>query len=67
MRKKCSSDQEKILKFEAEGWEFAKFLRTICSNSERSDTILVTESFLTFFRYDKLEELEFKLEKIIGI
>ena len=22
--KKCSSDQEKLLKFEAEGWEFAK-------------------------------------------
>ena len=28
MRKKCSSDQETLLKFEAEGWEFAKFLRS---------------------------------------
>ena len=26
--KKCSSDREKLLKFEAEGWEFAKFLRS---------------------------------------
>ena len=29
VRKKCSSDQEKRLKFEAEGWEFAKFLRSL--------------------------------------
>ena len=28
-RKKCSSDQEKLLKFEAEGWEFAKILRSL--------------------------------------
>ena len=25
----CSSDQEKHLRFEAEGWEFAKFLRSL--------------------------------------
>ena len=29
VRKKCSSDPEKPLKFEAEGWEFAKFLRSL--------------------------------------
>ena len=29
MRKKCSSDQEKLLKLEAEGREFAKFLRSL--------------------------------------
>ena len=28
MRKICSSDREKFLKFEAEGQEFAKFLRS---------------------------------------
>ena len=28
VRKKCSSDQEKLLKFEAEGQEFAKILRS---------------------------------------
>ena len=27
--KKCSSDQEKLLKFKAEGREFAKFLRSL--------------------------------------
>ena len=27
MRKNCSSDRERVLKFEAEGREFAKFLR----------------------------------------
>ena len=29
VRKKCSSDREKRLKFEAEGWEFAKFLSSL--------------------------------------
>ena len=29
MRKNCSSDQEKLLKFEAEGRVFAKFLRSL--------------------------------------
>ena len=29
MRKKCSSDREKLLKFEAEGQEFANFLRSL--------------------------------------
>ena len=29
LEKKCSSDREKLLKFEAEGREFAKFLRSL--------------------------------------
>ena len=29
MRKKCSSDQEELLKFEAEGREFEKILRSL--------------------------------------
>ena len=29
MRKNCSSDREQLLKFEAEGQEFAKFLRSL--------------------------------------
>ena len=29
MRKKCSSDPEKLLKSEAEGREFSKFLRSL--------------------------------------
>ena len=29
MRKNCSSDREKLSKFEAEGREFAKFLRSL--------------------------------------
>ena len=29
MRKNCSSDREKLLKFEAEGREFAKFLELL--------------------------------------
>ena len=38
--KKKSSDREKLLKFEAEGREFA--------NSERSEQVLVTECFSNF-------------------
>ena len=40
MRKNCSSDREKNLKFEAEGREFEKKIeitRTIFSKSERSE------------------------------
>ena len=29
VRKNCSSDREKLMKFEAEGREFAKFLRSL--------------------------------------
>ena len=44
VRRKCSSDQEKLLKFEAEGREFAVY-----SNSERSEQFLVTECFFNLF------------------
>ena len=63
------------MKFEAGGREFAKTLRslefrTICSNSERSEQVLVTECFLTcswwFLILKKLEKLEFKLGKKMG-
>ena len=46
MRKICSTDREKLLKFEAEGREFAKVSSDLIST---------------------LEQLEFKLKKIIGI
>ena len=52
VRKNCSSDREKLLKFEAEGREFAKnfeVTRTIYSNSERSEQFLVTECFFNLF------------------
>ena len=52
VRKNCSSDREKLLKFEAEGREFAKIFeitRTIYSNSERSEQFLVTECFFNLF------------------
>ena len=52
MRKNCSGDREKLLKFEAEGREFKIFFeitRTIYSNSERSEQFLVTECFFNLF------------------
>ena len=74
MRKKCTSDRRKLLEFEAEGQEFAKFLRSLAqfiqTGSERSEQFSVT-AFLTcswrFLIPNKLEQLEFKLEKIIRI
>ena len=52
MRKNCSSDREKLLKFEAEGREFSKFLRSLeqfILNSEWSEQFLVTECFFNLF------------------
>ena len=47
VRKKCSSDWQKLLKFEAEGWGFAKFLRSLeqVIQTVKSEQILVTECF----------------------
>jgi hypothetical protein len=49
VRKNCPSDLEKLLKFEAEGQEFEKNLRSqeqFYSNIESSEQFLVTECFL---------------------
>ena len=40
--------------------------RTIYSNSERTEQLLVTEYFFNLFLSNKSEQLEFKLEKILG-
>ena len=44
--KNCASDQEKLLKFEAEGREFAKTLRSLkygfCKKSLRKDAPLTS-------------------------
>ena len=70
VRKNWSSDREKLLKFEAEGRELAKFLRVI-KQFVQTEQFLVTECFYDFFcRFlisNKLEQLEIILEKIIGI
>ena len=53
VRKKCSSDWEKLLKFETEGQEFANIIlvitKTICLNSERSEQFSVPECFFNLF------------------
>ena len=71
MRKDCSSDPEKVLKFKTDSQEFATILRSIYSNSERQLQFLKHNAFVTFsgrfLRSDTLEKLEFKLEKIIWI
>ena len=42
MRKKCSSDREKLLKFEAEGGEFEKIMSSLkygfCKKSDQLNT-----------------------------
>ena len=67
MRKNCSSDREKLLKFEAEGREFAKFLRSLEQTVKGQNNFWRQNVFLTcswkFLISNKLEQLEFKLEK----
>ena len=46
MRKNCFSDQEKLLKFEAEGREFAKFVRSLeqfIQTVKGQNNVMVTE------------------------
>ena len=71
MRKNCFSDQEKLMKFKAEGREFAKILRsleqfdrTVKGRNNFINRILFFTCSWMFLRYNKLE---FKSEKIIGI
>ena len=74
MRKKCSSDREKLLKFVAEGGEFSKFLRSLeqfiqtveGQNNFWSQNALLTCSW-RFLMSDKSEQLEFKFEIFIGV
>ena len=67
----CSSDQEKNLKFKAEGRNLQNIWDHYNNLFEKWKVraILETECFLThslrFLRSNKLEQLEFKLEKII--
>ena len=65
---------EKLLKFEAEGREFAKFLRSLeqfIQTVQGQNNFWKQNAFLTsswrFLISNRLEQLEFKLEKIIGI
>ena len=70
VRKNCSSDWEFFFKFEAEGWEFAKFLRTLdqfIPTAKGQKKNLKQKAFLAhswrFLRSGTLEQLQFKLEK----
>jgi hypothetical protein len=72
--KNCSSDREKLLKFETQGREFAKILTTLEQFSQTvkgQNNFWQQNAFLTcswrFLISNKLEQLEFKSEKIIGI
>ena len=63
-----------ILKFEAEGREFAKFLRSLeqfVQTVKGQNNFWLQNAFLTcswrFPMSNKSEQLKFKLEKIIGI
>ena len=67
MRKSCSTDREKLLKFEAEGREFGKILTSLEQFIQTVVTECILDLFLEVSESDKLEKLEFKLETIIGI
>ena len=70
----CSSDRKKLLKFEAEGREFAKILRSLeqfiqtvkgQNNFWKQNALLIC--CWRFLITNNLEQLELKLEKNIGI
>ena len=74
MRSNCSSDREKRLKFEVEGREFAKFLRSLgqfIQTVKGQKNFWKNNAFFTcswrFVISNKLEQLKFKLQKIIGM
>ena len=74
MRKKCSSDREKLLKIEAEGQEFSRFLRSLLQliqTVKGQTNFWLQNAFFNLFleasMSNKLEQLELKLETIIGI
>ena len=73
MRTSCPSDREKLLKFETEGREFAKILRSLeqfVRTVKGQNIFWYQNAFLncpwSFVRYNKSEQLEFKLEKTLG-
>ena len=52
MRKNCSSDREKLLKFKAESREFAKFLRSLeqfIQTVKGQNNFWLTECFFNLF------------------
>ena len=53
VRKKCSRNQEKILKFKAEGQEFAKSLRSF-EQLVQSEQFLVTECLFVHVGFSAL-------------
>ena len=64
MKEKCSSDREKLLKFNAESNEFEIFLRLpeqFIQTEKGQNNFWLQNAFLTyswrFFRYNKLEQL----------
>ena len=77
MRKKCSSDREKLLKSETEGQEFIKNLRSlgtfVCAVKGQNNLgkriifQLSPGGFSDLIKLEQLEFDEFKLEYLIGI
>ena len=55
MRKNCSSDQEKLLKLEAEGQEYEQFIQTVGQNNFWQQNSILTCSW-SFLIPDKLEQ-----------
>ena len=69
MRKKNSSEREKLLKFEVEGREFEKILRSLekfIQALKYQNNVWQQNALLTYsWRFLRSEQLEFNLEKNI--
>ena len=64
MRKNCSSDREKVLKFEAEVREFAKFLRSLEQFIQTVNFMYVIDPFQLIVWMDMQEQMHIKLALI---
>ena len=62
---KIVDDREKLLEFEAKGWESANFLRSLEQSIQK--VIGQYNFWKRWFGGNTLKQLWFKLEKMIGI
>ena len=68
MRKNCSSDREKLLKFKAEGREFAKFLRSLEQFIQTvKEQFLVSECFFNLILEVSQKNCNSNWKKILGV
>ena len=74
MRKKCSSDGEELLKLEAEGQEFAKYLRsleqliqTVKAKIQQTKMLVTCQRFVDLFLFGLIWQYSSNQKNIIKV